>query len=341
MAERDTQGEAGRKVLNEENEIDATVDHEQLARLVAASYPSAASPQHHSPPTAPPAAQKKSSFPLILIAVILTVIIIGAALGIFMIGSKSDSTTQTETVPDRPGVSNNTEVKSTKLEMIAIPGGTFQMGRDDGPQQESPAHSVTVSDFSMDKTEVTNAEYAEFVNETKRTPPGYWPGGKVPVGQEIWPVNSVSLDDAKAFAAWRSKRDNVTYRLPTEEEWEYAARNGGQNTLYPWGNSWANNSAAVKLISPQAVGTFPNGKNRWGVVDLIGNVWEWTSSPASIYPGGRLIIPDHDKNSYVMRGGSYLSEPSGERAITATFRDWVAASTKHPTLGFRLVRSGS
>nr|MBA3754291.1 SUMF1/EgtB/PvdO family nonheme iron enzyme [Nitrospira sp.] len=131
----------------------------------------------------------------------------------------------------------------------------------------------------------------------------------------------------------------VTYRLPTEEEWEYAARNGDQANLYPWGKSWANDSAVVKVASSQAVGSLPNGKNRWGVVDLIGNVWEWTSSKASMYPGHNQKVADKDKDSYVIRGGSYLSEFSGERAITATYRDWIPPPTKHPMLGFRLVRT--
>lgn len=299
---------------------------------------------NQSVPGYAPAAPQKSSLPMILIAAVLAVVVIGGGAGAyFMLSSKSEPTDQSPPKTETPktGGGTNPETKSNRAEMIAITGGTFQMGRDDGPQQETPAHSVTVSDFSMDKTEVTNAEYADFVKETKRTPPGYWPGGNVPAGQEQWPVNSVSLDDAKAFAAWRSKRDGVTYRLPTEEEWEYAARNGDQANLYPWGNTWANDSAVVKVASPQTVGSFPNGKNRWGVVDLIGNVWEWTSSKITNYPGGRLTIPDQYKDAYVMRGGSYLSEPSGERAITATFRDWVAASTKHPALGFRLVRAGS
>jgi formylglycine-generating enzyme required for sulfatase activity/serine/threonine protein kinase len=290
-----------------------------------------------------PAAQKKSALPMVLAAV-LAVVVIGGGIGAyFMLGSKTASTdpTTTKTDPNKPGGgSNNSTPKSTKAEMIAITGGTFQMGRSDGPQQEAPAHAVTVSDFSMDKTEVTNVEYAEFVNETKRTPPSHWPEGKVLAGQEQWPVNNVSLDDAKAFAAWRSKRDNVTYRLPTEEEWEYAARNGDQANIYPWGNSWANDSAVVKMVSPQAVGSFQGGKNRWGVLDLIGNVWEWTSSKASVYAGSPLSVPAGDKDSYVIRGGSYASEPGGERT-TATTRDWVPASTKHPTLGFRLVRAGS
>ncbi|HEV2914176.1 MAG TPA: SUMF1/EgtB/PvdO family nonheme iron enzyme [Pyrinomonadaceae bacterium] len=301
--------------------------------------------QSVAPPYAP-AEAKKSSMPIMLIAAVLALVVAGGGIGAyFMLSSKPAASDQTtlKTDPSKTGGgTNNSDQKSPRAEMIAIPGGTFQMGRSDGPAQEAPAHSVTVSDFLMDKTEVTNAEYAEFVNETKRTPPSHWPEGKVLAGQEQWPVNNVSLDDAKAFAAWRSKRDGVTYRLPTEEEWEYAARNGDQGNLYPWGNSWANDSAIVKAVSPQSVGTMPNGKNRWGVLDLIGNIWEWTSSKASIYPGnGRLSVPDQDKDSYVMRGGSYASEPSGERAITATFRDWVPAATKHPTLGFRLVRAGS
>jgi eukaryotic-like serine/threonine-protein kinase len=341
MSSRNSGEEARLQRADEEKELEATIDHERLARLVMSA---------HSTPAAPPApafaptAAKKSASPMILILALLAVVVIGIVLGAYlMLGSKSASTNlpPPKTGPNKSGGgSNNTNPQTTKAEMIAIPGGTFQMGRSDGPQQEAPARSVTVSDFLMDKTEVTNAEYAEFVNETKRTPPSHWPAGKVLAGQEQWPVNNVSLDDAKAFAAWRSKRDGVTYSLPTEEEWEYAARNGAQNTIYPWGNNWRDDVAAVRTISPQAVGTFPNGKNRWGVVDLIGNVWEWTSSKASIYPGGRLTLPSQDENSYVMRGGSYLSEPSGDRAITATFRDWVPASTKHPTLGFRLVRAG-
>jgi len=228
---------------------------------------------------------------------------------------------------------------SRRPSLIAIPGGTYQMGRDNGPSEEAPAHSVTVSDFSIDKTEVSNTEYADFIRDMRWRPPSYWVGDKPLANQERWPVNEVSICDAVVFAAWRSKRDGVTYRLPTEEEWEYVARNGDQANLYPWGNIWADDSAVVSMISPQAVGSFPGGKNKWGVLDLIGNVWEWTSSRASIYPGARLAIPEQDKEAYVMRGGSYASKPTGVRAITATFRDWIPGSTKHTTLGFRLVRT--
>jgi serine/threonine-protein kinase len=398
MSSRNTGEEAEHRVAEEEKELEASVDHERLARLVAANSPPTVedgrraeaeaqrrldevrrrveaarldkrlprnqsadihsyepvllrqqarqsepvSRQAVASPYASVEQKKSLRSMMLLIAVVLGVIMLGGISTFFMLSFKGNSENKPTATPPGKQVerNNGTGPVITKQQMIAIPGGTFMMGRNDGPSQEAPAHSVTVSDFSMDKTEVTNAEYAEFVNETRRTPPVSWSEGKVLPGQEQWPVNNVSLDDAKAFAAWRSKRDGVTYRLPTEEEWEYAARNG-QNTLYPWGDSWANDSAVVKMYSPQAVGSMPNGKNLWGVVDLIGNVWEWTSSPASMYPGNRKTIAAQDEDSYVMRGGSYASEPGGERAITATFRDWIPASTRHSTLGFRLVRAGS
>jgi gamma-glutamyl hercynylcysteine S-oxide synthase len=226
-----------------------------------------------------------------------------------------------------------------KHEMIAIPGGTFKMGRDDGPPQERPSHNVTVRDFLLDNTEVTRDEYAMFVKETNHSAPVDWPDGMPRPEQDKWPVTNVSFHDAEAFALWRSKRDGVPYRLPTEEEWEYAARNGGENTLYPWGTEWMDDRAATKRSMPLPVGSFPKGANRWGVVDLIGNVWEWTSSKASIYQG-RAQIPPGTKDWIVARGGSYASDPNDVGIpISATYRDWFEPTTKHPSFGFRLARS--
>ena len=101
------------------------------------------------------------------------------------------------------------------------------------------------------------------------------------------PVRYVNFDDVKAFAEWRSKRDGETYRLPTEIEWEYAARNGVKSTLYPWGNEFKEDCAVVGKASMQieAVGSKQCGENEWKVQDLIGNVWEWTSSEPKPYPG--------------------------------------------------------
>ena len=213
------------------------------------------------------------------------------------------------------------------------------MGRNDGPFQERPEHSATVQKFFMDRTEVTNAEYAQFVRDMNYEAPGDWARGKPLLGQELWPVANVSAADAQAFAAWRSKRDSVTYRLPTEEEWEYAARNGGEHKAFPWGETWEERRAVVKAATPKPVGSLPDGKNRWGIVDLIGNVSEWTSSKASIYDG--RAIPAENRDWLVLRGGSYASDPEDPQIpITASYRDWFKPTLRHPTFGFRLVRSG-
>jgi eukaryotic-like serine/threonine-protein kinase len=229
-----------------------------------------------------------------------------------------------------------------KPELMAIVGGTFEMGRNAGPPQETPAHSVRVGSFFMDKTEVTNAEYALFVQETKHAPPVNWAGTTPPSGQEMRPVVTVSLDDANAFAAWRSRRDKAVYRLPTEEEWEYAARNGTNSDLYPWGPEWKERAAVLKEATPALVGSLPDGKNKWGVVDLIGNVWEWTSSRVSVYPGNPVVIPDSTKEWVTIRGGCHVSDPTRtDSPVSSCMREFVHAETKTTLLGFRLVRIGS
>ncbi len=245
------------------------------------------------------------------------------------------------TDPDRPSPSPSAPPQTFNADLVEIPGGSFQMGRNEGPVQERPAHSVTVKTFFLDRNEIVNGEYAEFVRETNGAAPSHWPGGKPVFGQEKWPVVNVSTDDAKKFAAWRSKRDGVTYRLPTEEEWEYAARSGDQNYLYPWGHGWQANHAVMQEAFPKAVGSFPEGKNRWGVLDLIGNVWEWTSTTIAFYPGNRDgELPPEYRKWIVKRGGSFLSDPNDQtNPITATYRDFAPGSTKHATIGFRLARS--
>jgi serine/threonine protein kinase len=227
-----------------------------------------------------------------------------------------------------------------KAELLPIDGGTFLMGRKNGPLQETPAHAVTVPPFSMDRTEVTNTEYADFVRETNHAPPSHWISNKPAFGQELWPVVNVSFDDATTFAAWRSKRDGVSYRLPTEQEWEYAARNGEQSDLYPWGPDWKDKAAVVKDATPASVGSRPEGKNKWGVFDLIGNVWEWTSSKVSVYPGNPTKIPPSAQDWIAIRGGCYVSDPvKADTPVSACLREFVPPSTKTTLLGFRLVRN--
>ncbi|MEP6719114.1 MAG: SUMF1/EgtB/PvdO family nonheme iron enzyme [bacterium] len=268
---------------------------------------------------------------------LLVLLLVGGSAAYFLTRPKPASTAvgRTSQTTNPSGHSTGT----IKADLVEIPGGTFQMGRNDGPPQERPEHPVTVQNFSMDRTEVTNAEYAEFVRDSNYEVPSHWVRGQPLPGQEQWPVVNVSSKDAEAFAAWRSKRDGVTYRLPTEDEWEFAARNGGEFKTYPWGDTWQDNRAVVKDATPQPVGSYPDGKDRWGVMDLIGNAWEWTSSRASIY-NGAAEIPSATREWVVARGGSYASDPKDRQIpVSATYRDWFQPTLRHPNFGFRLVRS--
>jgi formylglycine-generating enzyme required for sulfatase activity len=284
-------------------------------------------------------AKPRSNKMMLGVAAVVVLLVVGSIIGYFVLRSKpAPAAVATGPNTTNQGTSSTAEV--TKAELVEIPGGTFQMGRNDGPPQERPEHSVTVQKFYMDRTEVTNAEYAEFVRDMNYSTPGHWLRGQPLTGQEKWPVVNVSPKDAEAFAAWRSKRDGVTYRLPTEEEWEFAARSGGEYKSYPWGDRWEEKRAVVKEASPRPVGSYPDGKNRWGVLDLIGNVWEWTSSKASLYTS-TIQIPETNKDWVVVRGGSYASDPNDRQIpISATYRDWFEPNFKNPNFGFRLVRSG-
>ena len=281
-----------------------------------------------------PGRPKNNSILIIGGAIALVLLLVGGIAGFLWLRSRS-----TTNVPPPTQVTNPPAQDGIKADLVEIPGGTFQMGRNTGPPQERPAHSVTVPRFFMDRTEVTNAEYADFIRNTNYEVPSHWVRGQPLPGQEKWPVVNVSQKDAEAFASWRSKRDGVTYRLPSEQEWEFAARNGGEFLSFPWGNNWQDRRAVVKEASPRPVGTYPDGKNRWGAVDLIGNAWEWTSSKASVYAGA-AEIPDANKEWIVVRGGSYASDPADRQIpVSATYRDWFEPTLRHPNFGFRLVRS--
>lgn len=234
-----------------------------------------------------------------------------------------------------------TPIVLSKADMVPIPGGTFMMGRNGGNENERPEHEVTVKDFSIDKTEVTNAEYLDFVTATSYKPlPVHWVNEKPIPGQEQMPVRFVNAEDVKAFAAWRSKRDGVTYRLPTEQEWEYAARNGAKANTYPWGDKFDAKCAVLDQggNDPSQVGA-KSCANSWGVHDLIGNVFEWTGSEASLYPGSSGQVRPLSEPHLMVRGGSAFQKSSGTNAITSTFRIAVPASRRSAELGFRLVRA--
>ena len=290
-------------------------------------------------------AKKSFAIPVILgVVALFVVILIGGGVLLFSTNLFGTKTATNQPVSQPTATTNNTPVTPApvKPEMVRIEGGTFQMGLSEVPTKEpydlgqTPARAVSVKSFMIDKTEVTNAEYADFVGGAKYMAPSYWNNGKPPAGQEQWPVTNVSLTDAKAFADWRSKRDHQEYRLPTEAEWEYAARNGSQNSLYPWGNEWLEGRANVDANALKPVGTYPQGASRSGVLDLIGNVWEWTSTKAAAYPGNTLlVIPS---GQVIIRGGAFIEPSRGPEAISATRRSWVSPNDKQAAIGFRLVR---
>jgi formylglycine-generating enzyme required for sulfatase activity len=280
--------------------------------------------------------RRKRNRGLMVVFACLAVLLIGVGFGGYYL-LRSRLFRPAKTIPSEPV--NEAPIKSN---LIQIPGGTFQMGRNNSAPAEGPAHSVTVQPFFMDKTEVTNADYQQFVRDTNYAPPAHWGGVKPPEGSQLLPVSNVSYKDAMAFAAWRSQKDGVTYRLPTEEEWEYAARNGQKENLYPWGDQWLDGQANTEeagIKAAQAVGTYPGGSNSWGVEDLIGNVWEWTSSKYSLYKGSaHQPNPDY-QDQIVIRGGGYASSRTGTLQVSGTMREWVKPDYLNPLLGFRLVRS--
>ncbi|RIJ34498.1 formylglycine-generating enzyme family protein [Pontibacter oryzae] len=306
--------------------------------------------------------------------------------------------------------------------MVWIDGGTFSMGASDaeGRPDEYPQHQVKVSGFWMDATEVTNAEFAAFVEATgyvttaerapdweelkKQLPPGtpkppdsvlvaaslvftppqqqvplnnpgqWWnwkkhanwrqpqgPGSSIK-GREEYPVVHVSWHDAVAYARWAGKR------LPTEAEWEYAARGGTQNKRYPWGdedieagkpkaNTWQGrfpdrNTTWDKHAGLAQVKSF--APNKYGLYDMAGNVWEWCSDwyaadyygTASTAPALNPVGPtsSHDPQEpgmpkRVLRGGSFMCHSSYCKGYRVTSRMKSSPDTGLENTGFRCVSS--
>lgn len=195
------------------------------------------------------------------------------------------------------------EIDPLNIEWIAIPAGDFLYGEN--------KQKKTLPAFQIAKCAVTNAQYAEFVTATKYAAPAHWGNGKVPNGLENHPVVNVSWNDAQAFCKWAS------CRLPTEEEWEKAAR--GSNGLdYPWGNEFDSskcNSKESNIGTTTPVGQYsPQGDSPCGCVDMAGNVWDWTASK-------------YDASNYVLRGGSWGDESRNVRAADRYWSRPIIAST--------------
>lgn len=166
------------------------------------------------------------------------------------------------------------EQKKAPAGEIAVSGGVVELG---GGETDLPARRISVALFSIGETEVTNAQYAEFIQETNHPPPAAWKNNKFPGGTAEEPVANVSWADANAYCEWLSQKLGATARLPNEAEWELAAR-GATNHKFPWGNDW--NDEAVESAKTnrrvRPVKSFPAGRSPLGAYDMVGNVWEWT-----------------------------------------------------------------
>jgi formylglycine-generating enzyme required for sulfatase activity len=196
--------------------------------------------------------------------------------------------------------------------MVFVPPGEFSMGsslddlRDMAEQDEFPQRAVWVHGFYIDVHEVTNAQYKVFVDSTGIEPPHLWEDGNYPVGRDGYPVVDVSWDDAVAYARFVGKR------LPTEAEWEKAAR-GTDARNFPWGEKY--NTHLINQESLQPVMSMPANRSPYGVFDMAGNAAEWVEDWYAAYPreAGEEIPKEvttrrqqYPKEKYkVYRGGGF------------------------------------
>jgi len=233
--------------------------------------------------------------------------------------------------------------------LCRVPSGLFLMGSDKqhDPQagaDEMPQHQVNVAYFQIGKYPVTVAEFAcalrakaielwiDFLEET------VW---KPQIKRLDHPVVNISWRDAIDYAAWMTRLTGEHWRLPTEAEWEKAAR-GTDGRIYPWGNQWDTRRANVWESGPGVttfVGTYVSGASPYGVLDMMGNVWEYCSSVMKSYPyqhdDGREDL--QKRASRVIRGGAWnkMLYDHPRSAASRSISDQISI---HDTQGFRLVR---
>lgn len=241
-------------------------------------------------------------------------------------------TRESTSPPAELGVGSTTLSEKDGMTLVYVPGGEFTMGNDSGWEEEKPAHTVDLDAYWIDQTEVTNEMYARCVQQGSCSFPSNTSHFEDP-NYADHPVVYVSWSDANQYCAWAGRR------LPTEAEWEKAAR-GMEGRVFPWGdtidcsiaNYWGEENGCIDNTTP--VGNYPAGAGPYGALDLTGNVLEWVSSLFAMYPydatDGR---EDPDAGGpRVLRGGSWN--------VTAEFargsrRDWYMPSVKRNYVGFR------
>jgi formylglycine-generating enzyme required for sulfatase activity len=200
--------------------------------------------------------------------------------------------------------------------MVLIPAGPFIMGSNRVDTQgkstefgmakplfldEHPEQKIFLPSYYIDRYEVTNTQYLRFVEGTRSRLPISWPNGRIPPGRENYPVTDINWYEADRYCHWLSKR------LPTEAEWEKAAR-GPEGLEYPWGNEYDGqkaNTGDTGLQDLAPVGSFSSGKSPYGIYDMAGNVWEWTQDWYQPYPGSQYQTDAFGQKYKILRGSSW------------------------------------
>ena len=246
-------------------------------------------------------------------------------------------------------------------EMILIPAGEFLMGSDpekdrDARDDEQPQHTLHLSDYAMARTPVTNAQYAAFLRATRYPPPThwrclFWKSRRSPIGRQDHPVINVSWHDALAYCRWLSEVTGKAFCLPSEAEWEKAAR-GSDGRIYPWGDVWnpecCNIGEGRKKAGTTPVEAYPQGASPYGLLDTVGNVWEWTRSlwgrklsrPEFRYPydpaDGRENLKARSDVRRVLRGVSFYNDRHVARCAS---RYRYSPRNRYRSIGFRVAIS--
>ena len=225
--------------------------------------------------------------------------------------------------------------------MLRIPAGKFIMGTDARLSDEGPQHSVHLPTYWIDKYEVTNLQYQQFIEAVGKRAPEHFANRTFPTGKADHPVTFVSWHDANAYCTWADKR------LPTDQEWEKAAR-GTDGRMFPWGQQFDINQVNTPVRwerlkekgDTTPVGAFPGGASPYGALDMSGNVWEWTASWYRAYPGNKKISENYGDIYKTLKGGSWWDCSFYKCGISAPVfnRAFFNAKVKNASFGFRCAK---
>ena len=192
-----------------------------------------------------------------------------------------------------------------------LKNAAFDTREKDWANSEQPQREVDLPEYWIGKFPITNREYQAFIRNTGHKPPRDWEGSQYPAEKGGHPVVNVSWNDAVAYCEWLILETGKNYRLPTEAEWEKAAR-GTSSYIWPWGNEFDSNKANTKeanIAATTPVGQFsPQGDSAYGCSDMVGNVWEWCNDRWKHDPTSNISVTSHMSqkgNNYIVKGGSY------------------------------------